>query len=281
MRKRKDNLLLLIWLIPFILLILAFEILPVITIINSSFLQSDGTYYTLKQYKLIFNNKFYLQSIENSVVISLISSIVGLLVALIGSHSITKLPAKVRDNVLMLSNMTSNFAGVPLAFAFMILIGINGVFTVIAKNLGIKLFQGFNLYSEMGLIVVYIYFQIPLGILLLYPVFDNIKKEWIDAAVMLGASSINFWRYIGLPVILPGLLGTFGILFANAMGAYATAYALVGNFNLMTIRISSLISGDITLDPNLASGMAVILGLILISFTLLNEMMLKKGNNVR
>lgn len=278
MNKSKNSLLL--WLIPFILLIIAFEILPVITIIYSSFLNSEGTSYTLDQYIKIFTNSFYMQSVKNSIIISLISSIIGLFIAMIGAYSITKLSARAKDYVLMLSNMTANFSGVPLAFAFMILIGTNGVFTILIKNLGLNLLDGFNLYSEIGLIIVYTYFQIPLGILMLYPVFANIKNELIEAAKLLGSSNLNFWRYIGIPIIMPGLLGTFSILFANAMGAYATAYALVGSFNLMTIRIGALVSGDITLDHNLASAIAVLLGLILISFTLLNEIMLNKVKHI-
>ena len=63
----------------------------------------------------------------------------------------------------------------------------------------------------------------------------------------------------------PGITGTFVILFANAMGAYATAYALVGgNFNLLAIRIGSLVAGDVSTKPQLGSALAVLLGLMML-----------------
>ena len=86
--------------------------------------------------------------------------------------------------------------------------------------------EDFNLYSKTGLIILYTYFQIPLGVLLLYPAFDALRDDWRESASLLGASTWDFWRHIGIPVLTPALLGTFVILLANALGAYATVYAL-------------------------------------------------------
>ncbi|WP_003543789.1 ABC transporter permease [Desulfotomaculum nigrificans] len=279
---KKQKFFLLLGLLPFTLLLILFEILPILSIAHDSFIDPDNGNYTLDLYREIFHNKFYLQSLRNSLYISLLSSLAGILIAILGAYSLSKLSVKSRERVLMLSNMTSNFAGVPLAFAFMILLGNNGLFTLLLQRCGLDVFHHFNLYSAAGLTVVYIYFQIPLGILLLYPSYDGIKEEWKEAASILGASKFSFWRYVGIPVLLPGILGTFSILFANAMGAYATAYALTnGNYNLIPIRIGALISGDMFLNPNMASALAVILGLMLISLTLINEILFKqkKGLN--
>lgn len=263
-------------LIPFLLLILGFELLPMLSIIRDSFNNSISNSLTIENYLSIVNNPFYKQSIKNSIYISFFSSIIAMIIALLGAYSITKLSQKFREKVLVLSNMTSNFAGVPLAFAFMIILGYNGIFTLLFEKLNIEFLMDFNLYSGLGLIFVYIYFQIPLGILLMYPAFNGIKEEWKDAASMLGASKIAFWRYIGIPILLPSILGTFSLLFANALGAYATAYALTGgNYNLITVRIASLISGDMFLNPNMASALAMVLALILLSLTIFSEIMLK------
>lgn len=275
MMKVKDGFYIKLCLIPFVILILSFEILPLMSIVIDSFKSGDGTI-SLIQYKTALTNKFYIQSITNSFKISVYSSVVGIIVSIIGSYSISRLAPGIRKGVLILSNMTSNFSGIPLAFAFVVLMGNNGVVRTILKVFGINLGSYFNLYSITGLTLVFIYFQIPLGILLLYPAYDGIRKEWKEAASMLGASKLNFWRYIGIPVILPSVLGTFSILFANAMGAYASAYALTsGNINLLSIRIGALISGDINLNPELASALAVILGLIVVFTNLVNQAMTK------
>lgn len=274
--SKKNRLLILTILIPFVLLVLGFELLPMLSIIKDSFKDSINNSLTFENYLSIFSNPFYKQSIKNSIYISFYSSIIAMIIALLGAYSITKLPQKFREKVLILSNMTSNFAGVPLAFAFMIILGYNGVFTILFEKLNIQFLMDFNLYSGIGLIIVYIYFQIPLGILLMYPAYNGIKEEWKEAASMLGSSKLAFWRYIGIPILLPSILGTFSLLFANALGAYATAYALTGgNYNLLTVRIASLISGDLFLNPNLASALAVVLFLILLLLTIFSEVMLK------
>ncbi|WP_273225800.1 ABC transporter permease [Geosporobacter ferrireducens] len=231
---------------------------------------------SIENYKTAFTNPFYFQSIQNSIWISLMSSFFGILIACLGGYSISRLSPKLRSRFLMLSNMTSNFAGVPLAFAFMILLGSSGVLPILLHKIGFDLSKVFTLYSGTGLILVYIYFQIPLGILLMYPAFDTITEDCIHAATLLGASKIQFWTKIGIPLLYPSILGTFSILFANAMGAYATVYALTtGSYNVLPIRIGALVSGDMFLNPNMASALAVILGSILIGATLLNERLLK------
>lgn len=177
----------------------------------------------------------------------------------------------------MLSNMTSNFAGVPLAFAYIILLGNNGVFTLLFKQWGWSVFADFDLYSWSGLILVYVYFQVPLALLLLYPSFYGIREQWREAASLLGAGPWQFWKTIGLPILTPAIFGTLGILFANAMGAYATAYALVGgNYNLLAVRIGSLVAGDVVTQPEMGSTLAVLLGLTTILAVYLNHLMVRR-----
>ena len=166
----------LLGLLPFIFLVAAFEILPLINIINNSLMDSEKNIYSFKQYITALGSPFILQSIKNSIKIALFSTLLGMIIALGAAYSISNLKPAARERVLMLSNMTSNFAGVPLAFAFIILMGNNGLFTLLLQKMGLNIFEGFDLYSGLGLIIVYIYFQVPLGILLMYPAFDGIKE---------------------------------------------------------------------------------------------------------
>jgi len=138
--------------------------------------------------------------------------------------------------------------------------------------------EDFNLYSSWGLLTLYVYFQIPLGALLLYPAFDALKKDAYEAAALLGASPFRYWVKIGLPILSPALLGTFIILFANAIGAYASVYALTaGNYNMVTIRIASLVSGDLFLEPNLAAAISVLLMLLLAFITAINQWLISRS----
>ncbi|CAM4413498.1 ABC transporter permease subunit [Paenibacillus alkaliterrae] len=265
-------------LVPFVLVILAFQFAPLLSMLTGSIRQEDGSGFTLDYYVSIIQSAYYMKAVKNSILISICSSVVGIAIGLVSAYSITRFAPAVRDRLLMLSNMTSNFAGVPLAFAYIILLGNNGVFTLLFKQWGWSVFGDFNLYSWTGLVLVYVYFQVPLALLLLYPSFYGIRDQWQEAASLLGASPWQFWRTVGLPILTPAIFGTLGILFANAMGAYATAYALVGgNYNLLAIRIGSLVSGDVVNQPQLGSALAVILALTTLLAVILNHQMTKRA----
>jgi putative spermidine/putrescine transport system permease protein len=265
-------------LVPFAFMVLAFQLAPILSMVTGSFSKIDGFGFTMDHYVKIFNSAYYLKAIKNSLLIAAYSSIVAIIVGLACAYSITRFTPSVRDRLLMISNMTSNFAGVPLAFAYIILLGNNGVFTLLFKQWGWNVFSGFDLYSWTGLVLVYVYFQVPLALLLLYPSFYGIREQWKEAAALLGARPWQFWRTVGLPMLTPSIFGTLGILFANAMGAYATAYALVGgNFNLLAIRIGSLVAGDVVNQPEVGSALAVILAVSTLLAVFLNHQMTKRS----
>ncbi len=258
---------------PFALLFALFQLAPVLWVVINSFIY-DGEL-TLDNYRAIWDSAFTLQSFYNSLWLSLISSLIGLIIALLLVNSLRRVDCRLRRMVISFINMSSNFSGVPLAFAFIIILGVNGSITLLLRSIG--LVEEFDLYSKWGLLAIYTYFQIPLAVLLLYPAFDALKDEWQEAAQLLGASMLQYVRKVALPVLTPAIIGTFVILIANAMGAYASVYALTsGNYNVITIRIAALVSGDIFLEPNLAAAISVLLMLIMavivmINYTLLNR----------
>ncbi|MCW2256570.1 putative spermidine/putrescine transport system permease protein [Providencia alcalifaciens] len=264
--------------VPFVALFCLFQIAPMIWVFINSFIYEDT--WSIANYLDIFTNDFYLQSFKNTLWLSVICSVIGLLVSAVTAFSIYKMQGKIRGMMISFTTMASNFSGVPLAFAFIIILGFNGAITLQLKAWG--LIEDFNIYSASGLMLLYIYFQIPLGILLLYPAFDALKPEWEDAAKTMGASKFAYWCKVGIPVISPALLGTFIILVANAVGAYASTYALTsGNYNLVTIRIASLVSGDLYLEPNMAAALSVLLIAILGFITAIHHWLLKRSYHAK
>lgn len=278
MRKiKKQKIYLLALLLPFILFVIGFEIGPLVAMIKNSLYADDGITVTIDQYLTIFKSKFYLQAVKNSFIIAIFSAVVSVIVAVIVAYSFTKFSQKIQNRLLMIANMTSNFEGIPLSFSYIILLGNNGLFTLLFAKIGWDLFADFNLYSWTGLILVYVYFQIPLAVMLIYPSYQGVKKQWKEASSLLGGSKFSFWLRIGIPVLLPSIVGTFSILFANAMGAYATAYALVGsNYNLLSLQIASLVASDVTLKPQLGSALGVLLASTMIGAMWFNERMMRR-----
>jgi len=267
----------LLCLLPFIVFYLAFQVAPLVWIAINSFYSEINEAWGWGNYVDILTSPFYQQAIRFSLDISFWSSLYGLAIALLGGYSLHQLGGGRLHRFLMsFTNMTSNFAGVPLAFAFVILLGLNGCLTLLMRKY--EIMQDFKLYSTSGLIVVYTWFQIPLGILLLYPAFDGLKKDWQESAALLGASRWRYWRHIGLPVLTPALLGTFVILLANALGAYATIYALTtGNVNVVPVRIAALVSGDVSLDPNMGSALAMLLVVLMSAITVIHQWLVRRS----
>jgi putative spermidine/putrescine transport system permease protein len=259
-------------------MLLLFSIAPTLWIAFNGF-QYEGAW-SFNNFSEILNSPFYRQAFTNSVWISLCSSLIGLGLATVVSASLRRVDSGVRDLVVAFTNMASNLSGVPLAFAFIIVMGTNGALTLLLRQFG--WISDFSIYSQSGLILIYSYFQIPLAVLLLYPAFDALQDDWQDAAALLGASQLRYWRQVGFPVLMPAILGTFILMLANALGAYASAYALMtSNYNLVTIRISSLVAGDITLEPNLAAALSLLLIAILVGVALVNQFLIRRSYHAR
>jgi len=218
MSANRGKRLALLCLLPFALFFFAFQIAPLLWVAVNSLRREDA--WGLGNFAEIFASPFYLQAIRYSLEISLWSSLIGLAIAVLGSYSLRQVDSRLRDFVMAFANMTSNFAGVPLAFAFIIILGFNGAITLLLKQAG--LIEDFNLYSKTGLIIL-----------------------------------------------------------ANALGAYATVYSLTtGNFNVVPIRIAGLVSGDVFLDPNMASALAMILVGLMTVITLAHQWLLRRSYHV-
>ena len=253
-------------LLPFALFALLFLILPTMKIVVGAFQTPDGSFTLDNIYGL--NTESIVSSYWVSIQLSLVTAFLGCLIgfAMAAAVILGKLPGKVRSGLMTFSGVASNFAGVPLAFAFLATLGPVGLVTIWLRNeFGINLrAMGFNLLSFWGLVVVYLFFQIPLMILMIAPALDGLKREWREAAEILGASASQYWRMVALPILFPALLGTFALLFANSFGAIATAFALTGpQLNIVPIKLYAQIRGDVLGNPHL--GYALAFGMIVIT----------------
>ncbi|AYG66724.1 MULTISPECIES: ABC transporter permease subunit [unclassified Rhizobium] len=251
---------------PFLIFAMLFLILPTIYLVAGAFLTPDGSL-TLKNIGDLFTESI-MASYWISIKVSVASALGGALIGFYLAWALVMggLPAWVRHAFLTFSGVASNFAGVPLAFAFIATIGRLGLVTLLVKNwFGFDIFQaGFNLYSFTGLTLTYMYFQIPLMVLIITPALDGMKKEWREAASILGATNKQYWLMVALPILWPSLLGTTLLLFANAFGAIATAIALTGSsLNIIPIQLYAQIRGDVLHNANL--GYAMALGMIVIT----------------
>jgi putative spermidine/putrescine transport system permease protein len=204
----------------------------------------------------------YLTALVGSVKLSAVSAGIATVLGLpLAQAVVTSRFRALREAVLTASGVLANFGGVPLAFAFVATLGNAGVLT---RHFGLT-DKGWSLYSFWGLVIVYLYFLIPLMVLTITPALDGLRSQWREAAQNNGATSAQYWRHVALPVLAPSLLGGLVLLFGSAFAAYATAAAMVGSsVPLVTLQIADAISGNVLVgQENVA--LALSLDMVLIA----------------
>ena len=251
-------------LIPTFIFSFGFQIIPVFNLVRSSF-YAEKTGVTLDYFKQVFTSSLIMDAFKNTMILSFLTAFIAVILGFLVAFSIVSTKNKfVRSALTALSDVTTNFGGAPLAFAFIVILGSTGVVTLLLKEIGINLYPNFRIYSLQGLLISYLYFQIPLMILNIIPSIQGLKTEWWEGALNLGANTMQYWLRIALPILLPSLISSFLLLFSNSFGAYATAYTLTGSdVNLVMIQIGSLIRGEVQVEPELANAIAAICLLIM------------------
>jgi putative spermidine/putrescine transport system permease protein len=243
-------------LLPFLAFVALFLLIPAISVfVNALRTESGWSLSAMKEGMSGQNLDAFTFSITFSAGAALVGVLFGTLLAYAAATATR--PRWLRNLVASFSGVAANMGGLPLAFAFLSLLGRQGVLTKIFKAAGFDLYAGdFSLGSVSGLIVVYSYFNIPLMVLITLPAIDGLKQSWREACANLGGTTFTYWRRIGLPVLAPSLLGWFLLLFANSFSAYATASILTDNSKIVPLRIGFFLGGDVSIGED-AAGFAL------------------------
>jgi len=238
---------------------------PLVAVAIGAFQAPNGGF-TLSNVKTATHGVYlhgFSQSIQLSVISAVPPGIFGLLIA----YAIwsANRGSVLRRAAITASGVFANFGGVPLAFLFVATLGSTGLATRWLADLGFDPYQhGFSLYSLSGVVVVYMYFQIPLMVLVILPALEGLRPAWREAAANMGARTWQYWRYVGGPVLLPSFLGCLLLLFGSALAAYATAEAMTsGTIPLTSIQIGSFLNGNVLAGQENV-GKALGLGMVII-----------------
>lgn len=233
-------------LVPFLLFVAVFLLWPAATVFGRAAITDDGFSTTAMRTAM---SGEYRGAFASSIRLSLVTSVLGGVVGtgLAYAIAVVSRPRWLRSVVTAWSGVAANFGGVPLAFAFIAALGAQGLVTKVLAAWGVDLVgAGFRISDFWGLVVIYLYFQVPLMLLVMAPAIDGLRPTWREAAEGLGASPWTYWRRVGLPILWPSALGGMLLLFANAFAAYATAYAVSsGNSNIVPLRIRFVLQGNV------------------------------------
>ncbi|MEA4899926.1 ABC transporter permease [Bacillota bacterium Meth-B3] len=263
--------------LPFFILVIAFLMIPLANMVVESFLDPASGAFTFQNYATIATKPAYYIATWNSVKVALLSTAIGMVICFFAALAVTSIGFSARRWFMPILNMTQNFAGFPLAFSFMLMFGNTGFIMLAAKHLGIEFITQYKLYSSEGMIPMFIWFAIPLGTLLLIPGFETIRKEWKESATLMGANSAQFWWKVGIPNLLPSLLGTTSMMFADSITTYTTVYMIMGaNATMLPIKIASMFSGDSKQKTELGSALSITMILIILLVMLITNILKKR-----
>jgi putative spermidine/putrescine transport system permease protein len=266
--------------LPFFLFVALFLLFPIGFLVVGSFQTGSAGAFTLQNYADLTTQQV-IRAFGNSIEISFVTAVAGAIFGLLLAYAIILggLPKFLRTFVMTFSGVASNFAGIPLALAFLFTLGNAGLVTIwLNSTFHISLINdlNFRILSKIGLEIVYFYFQLPLMVLIIAPAIDGLKKEWREASENMGATGRQYWQHVALPILFPSILGCAVLLFGNAFGAQATAYQLTsGQVPLVTLLIGAQIQGDVLHNPGLgyamAMGMVAIMGVVILLYSYLQR----------
>jgi putative spermidine/putrescine transport system permease protein len=264
--------------IPFGVYVTLFLFAPMVAVAIGAFQNNDGGF-TLGNVNAATHG-IYLKGFWQSIILSVLTSVIPGILGLIIAYAIftAKRGRLLRQVAITAAGVFANFGGVPLAFLFIATIGSSGLVCQWLTSLGFDPYtHGFTLYSLTGVVVVYLYFQIPLMVLVILPALEGLRPAWREAAENLGARTWDYWRYVGGPVLLPSFLGCVLLLFGSALSAYATTEALTnGTIPLTSIQIGSFLNGNViagqeNIGKALGLGMVVIIAVAMLIYVVLQR----------
>jgi putative spermidine/putrescine transport system permease protein len=255
---------------PFALYVLLFLAIPTVLAVLSGLFDAQG-HFTMANVAALFAPDI-LKTFASSFWVSAITAIVGAVVGALVCYALlgTRPQGALRSMVDSAASVLAQFGGVMLAFAFIATIGIQGFVTVLLRGLGINIFEnGVWLYQVPGLLLPYIYFQVPLMIITFMPALEGLKPQWAEANATLGGTRLTYWVRIAGPVLAPSFLGSLLLLFANAFSSYATAAALISQgAQIVPLQIRAALISETVLGRSSMAG-ALALGMIVIMIVLM------------
>lgn len=269
-RLRGRALLDLLGIVPFVGYVTLFLLVPAVSVVTGAFTSTAGGFTTANLTQSV--QGVYRTALVTSIQLSLLTAVVGAVLGLLLAYAVVTSPRSglLRHLVSSAAGVFAQLGGVPLAFMFIATVGSVGIVTKGLAAVGWDIYRGgFSLFSFTGIALVYIYFQVPLMVIVITPALDGLRIQWSEAAASLGATRLQYWRHVGGPLLLPAFLGALLLLFANSFSAYATAVALTtGVVPLVPVQIGSLLSGNVlsgqeNLGKALGLGMIVVVAVVM------------------
>jgi putative spermidine/putrescine transport system permease protein len=227
---------------------------------------------TLDYYEEVLNNKYFIESLIFTLRVSLISSVLSIVFGVIISYLLLKdnKYKKLREAFIRLPIIVPHIVAVLLVYN---IFSQSGLLPRILYNIGIikeqEQFMSMVLDKQgIGIILTYLWKEIPFVVLMVYNIFSNVSDKLEEVAINLGASKIQAFFYVLLPLSMPTILSSFIIIFAFSFGSFEVPY-LIGPTTPKLLPVEAYIQYSSTNLAQRPYAMVINIILTLICFLLL------------
>lgn len=248
--------------VPLLALALALLVLPTAMVVVQS-VRGDAGQFTLEFWAETFARRGDRVAIVTSLSLGVACATLSLLIGAPLAWFLSRSGAVARTSWLSLLNVGANFGGIGLAFGFMASLGTYGMVTLLLQQTGLAFIPP-GPATFLGLLLVYLYTNVPLFVLLTLPAMGVVEPDTLEAAATLGATKTETTRYIGLPVLAPFLAAGWLLIFTWSIGIYGLAYALAGNAATSQLRLMTLQIGIALNSAAGSQGRAAVMATLLL-----------------
>ncbi|GAA0086694.1 ABC transporter permease [Clostridium sp. CTA-7] len=215
--------------IPCVVLVAYFMIVPLLGTIIPTLTNTAGGMFS--QYTNFFKDSYMMLIFWRTIKISLISSAICMIIGVPVAYYISRISKKLRGLLIALTVFPVLTNSVVRSFAWMSILGKNGVINSLLIKLNMINEPLSLLYTEGAIIVGTVYIFLPLMIISLVGVMENVENDLLEAAESLGASKLKAFFKVIFPLSLPGLIVGTVLVFTGSLTAYTTPQLLGGNKN--------------------------------------------------
>ncbi|MBO0998080.1 ABC transporter permease [Bacillus sp. SD075] len=223
MKKRYLYLLL----FPGVLFLTIFMIIPILMTIGTTFFNESGGF-SIQGYLDFFQDRYFIEILLTTLRVSLFTTIICILLGFPAAYYISKLKQRKKAIMLLLTIFPLLTSPVVRSFSWMVIIGKNGVVNKLLMGMGLIEKPLDILYTPTAIIIGLVHLFLPLIIVTLVGVMENIETDLLKAAESLGASRLAVFSKVIIPLSVPGLVIGSILVFVGSFTAYTTPALLGG-----------------------------------------------------
>ena len=266
---------------PGVVLLCFFLVLPLLSSLIPTFFPRNS--FSFQLYSEFFKDSYFMgvlwRTLVNSFFVTLICAVFGLPV----SYVISGVSKKWKGILIALTLFPLLTNSVIRSFAWITILGKNGVINSLLLQWGIIKEPITLLYTDFSIIIGSVYLFLPTMVMTLIGVLENVDDDILEAASTLVLSPIKIFLKIIFPLSLPGMLVGSVLVFTGTLTAYTTPQLLGGNKKMMLATLlyqRATALGDWTSASVIALVMIVITFIVMKGFNLLAKSMDKRGGDI-